>query len=289
MKNLLSILFFVLFTTIVSAQVSKTINVASPGTLSSLLTATEKATVTNLTVTGNIDARDIKFIHLEMTVLAVIDLSEVKIIAYSGTEGTDNSSYDIISYPANEMPKSSFSAFAFSVNKSLYSIILPSSITSIGQSVLFKLSRITGTFTIPSSVNSIKDYAFNHCFGLKNIIILNPLPPTRGYGVFINSDTDSNLAIDNVYVPIGSLSAYKASGWSTFNIVEYKLKVSSLSASSITSSSMVLNGKLDFIAATPVSAYGFCWNATGSPSITDNKVDNGAKTSLGAYNNTISD
>jgi hypothetical protein len=52
---------------------------------------------------------------------------------------------------------------------------------------------------------------------------------------------------------------------------------------------MVLNGKLDFIAATPVSAYGFCWNATGSPSITDNKVDNGAKTSLGAYNNTISD
>ena len=57
-KNLLTLLCFCCIMA-AQAQVSKTINVTTAGTLSSLLTAEEKISVTNLTVTGNIDARDV--------------------------------------------------------------------------------------------------------------------------------------------------------------------------------------------------------------------------------------
>ena len=80
MKKLLSIFVLALLTTLLSA-VSKTINVTTSGTLTTLLTSTEKTTVTDLTLTGNIDARDVKCMRDEMTVLAVLDLSGVSIIS----------------------------------------------------------------------------------------------------------------------------------------------------------------------------------------------------------------
>ena len=59
MKKILSLTIFALFILMASAQVSQTVNVTTPGTLSTLA-STYLSTVTNLTVTGNIDARDIK-------------------------------------------------------------------------------------------------------------------------------------------------------------------------------------------------------------------------------------
>ena len=91
---------------IAQAQVSKTINVAAAGTLSTLLTADEKTTVTNLIVTGEIDARDFVTMRDAMTVLAVLDLSAASIKQYIGSAGTDPFSF--FTYPANEMPWYSF-------------------------------------------------------------------------------------------------------------------------------------------------------------------------------------
>src|SRR5450830_1723622 len=101
MKKFLSFFVLALFTTVVPAQLSKTINVPTAGTLSTLLTSDEKTTVTNLNLTGNIDAQDVKCLRDEMTVLAVLDLSAVSINAYNGSGGTIISS---TLYPANEMP-----------------------------------------------------------------------------------------------------------------------------------------------------------------------------------------
>lgn len=52
MKRLFSILFLALLTSAASAIVYKNINVSTPGTLSSLLTTSNKATITDLTLTG---------------------------------------------------------------------------------------------------------------------------------------------------------------------------------------------------------------------------------------------
>ncbi|HEX7583948.1 MAG TPA: hypothetical protein VF373_04615, partial [Prolixibacteraceae bacterium] len=60
-------------TFLLHAQVSKTVNVTA-GSLSLALTNTEKSTITNLTLTGTIDARDFKTMRDSMTVLAEIDL-----------------------------------------------------------------------------------------------------------------------------------------------------------------------------------------------------------------------
>src|ERR1035437_845594 len=105
MKNLYAILVFLVFVVTANAQVSKTINVSTAGTLTTLLTADEKANITDLTVTGNIDTRDVKCMRDEITKLAVLDLSSVNIMAYTGKEGTSYYRQDNL---ANVMPASSF-------------------------------------------------------------------------------------------------------------------------------------------------------------------------------------
>jgi hypothetical protein len=83
MKKVLSFVIFAMFSSMVSAQVSKTINVSTAGTLSTLLTTTEKNTVTNLTITGSIDRRDFVTLRDDMPLLSVLDISSAEIKAYS--------------------------------------------------------------------------------------------------------------------------------------------------------------------------------------------------------------
>ena len=261
------------------AQVSKTIHVTTAGTLSTLLTTQEKSTVTNLTVTGSIDARDVRSFIDEVLNLSTLDIRNASIQTYSGSDGTFI--FVNTNYPANEFPE--LSCFVKYVKRpTIKSILLPLSLTSIGANSI-EYSGIT-SIIIPNKVTSIKQTAFQYCADLKTIVSLNPTPPTLEYtSVFQGTN------ITTVYVPIGCISAYKSNtGWSIFsNIKEYILATSTSAVSSISLSSTVLNGKVDFITDTPVTAHGFCWNTTGSPTITDTKVDNGAKTSLGAYSNTI--
>lgn len=280
-----SLLLFILsfLVGVINAQVSKTINVATAGSLTKLLTTTEKSTITDLTVTGNIDARDVKCMRDEITSLANLDLKLVNIIAYNGTEGTHPQTGSF-NYPINEMPGFSFSKSqtSISINSTLKTIILPNNITSIGL-MAFKYCEALTNLIIPSSVVWINDWALCYCTSLQTITCLSATPPTAGMSF------GGGTSPTAVYVPVGSVSTYKAVlGWSQFNIVENVLKVSTQAVSSITLTSVVLNANLDFIATTPVNSYGFCWNTTGSPTISDNKTDNGAKVTTGAFSNTIS-
>ena len=95
-----------LFATItLQAQVSKTVN-CTAGALSTLLTVTEQNTVTNLTLTGTIDARDFKTMRDNMPVLAVIDMGAATIAVYTGTAGTNKTN---TTYGANTIPDFAFS------------------------------------------------------------------------------------------------------------------------------------------------------------------------------------
>lgn len=90
------------------------------------------------------------------------------------------------------------------------SVVLPSSVTSIGQDA-FMMSRMLTTVTIGSSIansqlTSIGDTSFIYCNKLTTFTLYKSVPsvndvPTLGKGVFYNTNV-------NVYVPANSLSYY---------------------------------------------------------------------------------
>lgn len=302
MKKLLTIFIFVMLANLISSQVYKTINVTTAGKLSAFLTATENATVTDLTVTGIIDAVDFRYLLFQVPLLTVLDLSGVIIQPYYGTGG---SSMDGLSInPINTMPPFSFYDGGGTAKRNLKSITFPSSLLSIGDCAFYwsGLINVTipnsvtaigemafnacfdlTTFTIGSSVTSIGGGAFHMCGNLKTIKSLNPTPPVLG------NDCFDGVSPSVIYVPAGAIGAYKAAaGWSAFtNILEYILAATTKPVTSITLSTAVLNASVNLITNTPVTAHGFCWNTSGSPTIADNKLDNGSKATVGDFSNTI--
>ena len=158
MKKFFLFILSFCFTVILNAQVYKTVDITA-GTLSTSLTAGELATVTNLALTGTMDARDFKTMRDEMPVLAVIDLSLSTIEAYSGTEGTYLSGYSYI-YPQNTIPEYAFYyAWTGFSKTSLTSVVFPSSLTSIPGYAFFNCTGLTSV-AIPISVTTIGAAAF---------------------------------------------------------------------------------------------------------------------------------
>jgi len=244
MKKLNFLLLFMLLCIALEAQVYKTIDVTTSGTLSTLLTATELSTVTNLTVTGNIDARDVKTMRDDMPVLAVLDIVAVNIKAFWGyaTNGSTP-------YPANEMPQFSFYNGITMVSKTtLTTIVLPNTVTSLGYSafhgctgltdflipqsshnfsslngVIFNKTQTTlilyppgkqGSYNIPNSVLVIGDNAFDNCIGLTGGLTIPNLVTTIGHNAFSNcTGLLGSLTIPNSVITIGSSAFYNCIGF----------------------------------------------------------------------------
>jgi uncharacterized protein (TIGR02145 family) len=149
--------------------VSKTVNITAGG-LAASMTQLELNTLMNLKITGTIDARDFKTMRDNMPFLAQLDLSEVNVIAYVGPDGpsiwSDN-------YPANAVPESAFMNASLNPwlgKNSLTSVILPASLTSIGQNAFYGCNGLT-SMTIPNLVTTIGDDSFSFCHGLNDINI----------------------------------------------------------------------------------------------------------------------
>jgi len=152
------------------------------------------STISSLTLTGIIDARDFKTMRDDMPALTSIDLSDVTIAAYSGTEGTGGT--DNLDYEANGVPRNAF--FDGKGGKaSLNSIILPQSVTSIGYHA-FRDCVGLSDINIPPQTISIKNYAFTDCKGLKSIIIPSSVIIIDKNG-FYKCSAFFNVDINNQY------------------------------------------------------------------------------------------
>ncbi|MDR0872499.1 MAG: leucine-rich repeat protein [Prevotellaceae bacterium] len=210
---------------------AETINVTTPGTLRNYILEDDKLKITKLTITGNIDARDIYFLD-SLSHLIELDLGDANIVAYEGIVGWWNSRL----YSANELPENSFRLPYFT------SIVLPKTLTSIGSAVLnFDVSALTSltipegvtkigyvfanykreltTLSLPSTLTEIGGDSFFYCDNLTTVINHNPNPIEIDCVFTCREQSFSNER--TLYVPFGSGAAYReAHIWKLFNVVE---------------------------------------------------------------------
>jgi hypothetical protein len=200
MKKTALLLLCLFYTIVTQAQVVKTVN-CTAGHLSEFLNSTELSTVTDLTLTGTIDARDFKTMRDSMPVLAVLDMGSATITAYTGTLGTNGAGN--ITYPANFIPYRAFTDPITSAGKlSLTSIIMPSTTTSIGYVAFANCTGITSA-TIPASVTTIGQWAFSYCIGLSSLDI-PPLVNTIEANAFSYCSGLTTISIPASLTSIGS-------------------------------------------------------------------------------------
>lgn len=201
-------------------QVSKIIKVETAGSLSTLLTEDEKSTVTDLTITGTIDARDLKCIRDQIAHITNLDLSNVNIAAYEGVATSTLTN----SYPANEMPRASFYRSGSSISTTtLASIILPNSLTSIGANAFYLCTYLNSIY-IGNSITNIGDEAFEACYGLTTVTMGNSVTTIQSNAfhycsslknimfseniTFTGDDAFSNCMIDKLVFPNSLTTIY---------------------------------------------------------------------------------
>ena len=240
--NFLVVNLMLFLTVGVYGQRTETIHLTEAGTFENSFFLIEdwENPVTKLKITGNIDARDLFYLNNfdGFSSLAELDLSEADIVEYNGQAGGPSQLH-----PANTLPDNSFGWIQLNLSK----IILPKTLTSIGNMVLFAnynaLCALTSleipegitsignafagqqkalvTVSLPGTLTSLRDSSFIDCTGLTVIINNNPNPvditPYSGVPCFYGV----NKTKCTLYVPAGSKSLYeKASIWQEFNIIE---------------------------------------------------------------------
>ena len=178
MKKLFFLSILLCFFLSMQAQTTS-VNISAGGLSAALSSQTN---VTNLIVTGTVDARDFLAIQKLNTTLVTLDLSGItKIEAYSGTGGSDiyNS---VTTYPADQIPYKAL----YYLNGALTTVVLPTGgvIDSIGAQAFASCSKLT-SINIPNGVSSIGDNAFLST-GLTSITLPNSVT-TLGIGVFKSS------------------------------------------------------------------------------------------------------
>ena len=194
-------LFFVLLTaaTVLGVHALTVQNTA--GNLANLVSNTQ---ITQLTVTGEMNARDFLFITEELTELTAVDLSQASIVAVDGSAviyGT------VTSYPADEIPRTAF------FGKKLTSVALPAGLKSIGYAAFAGCYQLRSV-TLPATVTYIDDYAFA---GSALTSIELPSNVTgMGKGVFSRCEALVQATVNTVYV--GDFSFLGDFNLSTMNL-----------------------------------------------------------------------
>ena len=181
---------------------AKTVNNNTAGGLLDVLkSASVLNTVTDLTITGNIDARDFVTMRDSCIALKTIDISNATIVSYVGSAGTNGPLFQ--TYDANILPLNAFYNYTIQgfSKTSLTSIKLPTSVTSITDGDFAYCNSLT-SFTIPNLVDSIGSGAFNNCTSLTSINIPNSVYRI-GEGTF-NNCRFTSIIIPNSVNHIGN-------------------------------------------------------------------------------------
>ena len=212
-----------------------TVKLDEAGTLPDKIVSAKKYKLTNIKIVGEINGTDLRFIR-EMAgkdvygngtagKLAILDLSEAKIVkggnSYYYYDDPYYTSDDVIgefafyncrSLTSVTIPSSvtSIGKSAFYNCRSLTSVTLPSSVTSIGWSAFRGCSGLTSV-TLPSSVTSIGEYAFSGCSGLTSVTISSSVTSIGG-SAFSGCSGLTSVTIPSSVTSIGGSAFSRCSG-----------------------------------------------------------------------------
>ncbi|MDP4239248.1 MAG: MBG domain-containing protein [Bacteroidota bacterium] len=183
------------------------------------------ADITDLKIKGTIDARDFKAMRDDMPLLAVLDLSGATIVAYTGDKGTAGTTD--ITYPDNEIPQFAFSDPVYQTGKkTLSSIKMPLSTTSIGSYAFIDCSGLTGKLDIPSLVTIIGGQAFSNCIGLSGTLTIPSLVTTIGENTFHGCNGLTGTLI--LPPSVTTINDYVFSGCSGFTSIIFPTAITSI-------------------------------------------------------------
>ena len=194
-------------------ELNTTVNISAGGLSAALSSQTN---VTNLVVTGTMDASDFKTIQSLSSTLVTLDLSGVtKIAAYSGQGGSDPDN-KVTVYPVNQIPYRALYQAGVLTTGVLTTVVLPTnaSIASIGAEA-FKNCRQLISVNIPNGVSSIGDAAFSNT-GF-NTFTLPDNVTTLGIGVFQNSSSLTQVTLPSNLTEIPA-STFQNSALSSITI-----------------------------------------------------------------------
>ena len=142
-------LFSLLVLTAVTALACQALTVnITPGKLAQVID--DDVEITELVISGSMDARDFLFITENLNHLTVLDLSQVTIVPYNKSVPVYGTYID---YLGNEIPRTAF------FGKPLTSVILPAGIEGIGYAAFAGCDQLQ-SIELPASVTYLEDYAF---------------------------------------------------------------------------------------------------------------------------------
>ena len=250
--------FLTLITTLIIAfNISALTVVSSPGKLAQMVESQNE--ITDLVITGSVNAADFEFIQKSLPELAKLDLSGVSIAEYSGepleTTGRTFSA-------ANTLP-----AYALFGSR-LSTVILPESLESIGEAALAGSS--VKELVIPQKVKSIENRAFAGSALEKIEIPVNVT--TFGEGIF--RESKSLAAVE--YRSLSGIALYSFFGCSSLETVSLPSSLKEIGEYAFAGTSSLKTVEIP-VSVKGIGAYAF----TGSGLTAVNLEDNLELESLG--------
>lgn len=192
----------------------------------------------------------------------------------------------------------------------LTSIYLPDRLDIINELAFGGCTALSGRLTIPNAVRTIADRAFEHCTKLTELVVgssvdsigkesfnfCSSLSFIRFLGegeVRLSTGTFAEIAQGSIiYVRKGNLKGLvKRDSWPNYTtLMEYRTRISSISAAPQSATVIKLLANIDFLAEDdPNQSYGFCLSMMSAPTVDDTLFDHGNSPSLGNYSNLFTD
>lgn len=159
------------------------LNIATAGSLETIITADKKDTIEELTLTGTLNTFDFDFIRT---------MSNLHLLNLSGLNNT--------TLPASCL-----------ANSTIATVILPLKLTAIPNRAFYQ-AAITSIY-IPETVETIGDYAFYQCKAITGNLVIPDATVSIGNYCFQGSTFDGTLTLGNGVQTIGQRAFYQCANF----------------------------------------------------------------------------